>query len=161
MVTDISRHVNLDPYAVLEARLISTFARCHTFSPKGGVTVAHIYPKVASWTEGSLAQENGCHNTDIYLCPVSARSQMLHTAPADCFTSYHQKQTSPNCTRSEFRSVKLRAHNRYINSSSSLKIVNIWCIQRITMCPQGYHHNGSMTTPATGHRDTGSTAVDA
>ena len=26
-------------------------------------------------------------------------------------------------------------------------------IQRITMCPHGYHHSGSMATPALGKRD--------
>ena len=26
-------------------------------------------------------------------------------------------------------------------------------IQRITMCPHGYHHSGSMATPALGTRD--------
>ena len=27
------------------------------------------------------------------------------------------------------------------------------CILRITMCPHGYHHSGSMATPALGTRD--------
>ena len=32
--------------------------------------------------------------------------------------------------------------------------IYIWCfIQRITMCPHGYHHSGSMATPALGTRD--------
>ena len=39
----------------------------NSFSQKEGVTDAHIYPKVASWTEGSLVQENVDNVTPITL----------------------------------------------------------------------------------------------
>ena len=36
--------------------------------------------------------------------------------------------------------------------NQSCKYIYIY-IQRITMCPHGYHHSGSMATPALGTRD--------
>ena len=41
----------------------------------------------------------------------------------------------------------------WIRTSICTKYINIIAIQRITMCPNGYHHSGSMATPALGTRD--------